>query len=65
MPSEDTEMLVLNQCQKSDKAPFILYADPDCLIYKIAGCKNNPQNSSTTSRRTYSIRFFNVYNIII
>ena len=37
-----------NQYQKSDKAPFIIYADLECLIKKIGGCKNNPENSSTT-----------------
>ena len=39
--SEDTN-------QKSDKEPFILYADLECIIQKIDGCKNNPENSSTT-----------------
>ena len=28
--------------------PFIIYADLECLIEKIDGCKNNPENSSTT-----------------
>ena len=37
-----------NQYQKSDKAPFIIYADLESLIKKIGGCKNNPENSSTT-----------------
>ena len=48
MPSEDTKILELNQYQESDKAPFIIYADRDCLIEKINGCKNNPENSSPT-----------------
>ena len=48
MPSEDTKMLEFNQYQKSGKAPFIIYADPECIIEKIDGCKNNPENSSTT-----------------
>ena len=30
------------------KAPFISYADLECLIEKINGCKNNPENLSTT-----------------
>ena len=41
MPSEDTKILELNQYQKSDKAPFIIYADRECLIEKIDGCKIN------------------------
>ena len=47
MPSEDIKILEFNQYQKSDKAPFIIYADLECIIEKIDGCKN-PENSSTT-----------------
>ena len=48
IPSEDTKILEFNQYQISNKAPFIIYADLECIIQKIDGCKNNPQNSSTT-----------------
>ena len=48
MPSDDTKILEFNQYQKSDKAPFIIYADLECIIEKIDGCKNNAENSSTT-----------------
>ena len=41
-------MLEFNQYKKSDKASFIIYADLECIIEKIDGCKNNPENSSTT-----------------
>ena len=37
MPSEDTKMLELSQYQKPDKAPFIIYADLDCILEKIDG----------------------------
>ena len=47
MPSEDTKILEFNQYQKSDKAPFIVYADLECIIEKTAGCKNNPESLST------------------
>ena len=36
MPSEDTEVLEFDQYQKSDKAPFIIYADLKCLIDDIS-----------------------------
>ena len=49
MPSEDTKTLEFNQCQKSDKAPFITYADLKCITEKIDGCKNNPKNSFTSN----------------
>ena len=48
MSSEDTKILEFNQCQKYDKAPCIIYADPEYLIEKIDGYKNNPENSSTS-----------------
>ena len=47
MPSKDTKILEFNQYQKSDKAPFVIYTNLKCLIEKIDGCKNNPENSST------------------
>ena len=47
MPLKDTKILEFNQCQKLDKSPFIIYADIECLLEKIDGCKNNPENSST------------------
>ena len=48
MPSKDTEILEFNQYQISYKAPFIIYADLECLIEKIDGCENNPENSVAT-----------------
>ena len=45
---EDTKILEFNQYQKPDKGPFIIYADLECIIPKIDGCKNNPENSPTT-----------------
>ena len=48
MPSDDTKILEFNEYQKFDKASFIIYADLDCMIEKTDGCKNNPENLSTT-----------------
>ena len=69
MPFEDTKILQFNQYYKSDKAPFIIYADFESLIVKIDGCENNPEKSSTTNVSEHqvsehSVRFFSVYNII-
>ena len=47
MLSEDTKILEFNQYQKFDIATFINYADLECIIEKIDGCQNNPENSST------------------
>ena len=46
MPPEDTKILEFNQYPKFDKAPFIVYANLECIIEKIDRCKNSPENSS-------------------
>ena len=43
-----TKILEFNQYQKSYKPPFIIYADPECIIEKIVRCKNDPKISSAT-----------------
>ena len=67
MPSDNTNMLEFRQYPKSDKWPFIIYADLECIIEMIDVCKNNPENSVTAkvSEHILSIRFFNVCNIFI
>ena len=35
---------IINHYQKSDKAPFVVYPDLQCIIEKIDGCKNNPKS---------------------
>ena len=48
MPLEKKKTLTFNQYTKSDKVPYIIYADIKYLTKKIDGCKNNPNISSTT-----------------
>ena len=47
MPSEDTRIFEFDQNQTFDKAPFIIYADLECIIEKIDWCKDNPENPAT------------------
>ena len=63
MPSEDTKILAFNQYQESDKALFIIYTDLECIIEKIDGCKNNPENSSTTKVTEHIPSAFSSYTI--
>ena len=35
---------------KSDKIPYIIFADLEFLIKKIDGCGNNPEKSSATNK---------------
>ena len=65
MPSENTKILEFNQYQKPDKAPFIIYADLECIIEKIDGCKNNPENSFTTKVSEHIPSGCNVYNFFV
>ena len=44
MPSEGTIILKFNQYQKSDKPPFIIYADLECLIEKVDRCKKGGEH---------------------
>ena len=39
MPPEDTKILDFNQYKQSGKAPFVIYADLECLTEKIDGYK--------------------------
>ena len=39
MPSVDTKISEFDQYQKSDKTPFIIYANLECLIEKLMGAK--------------------------
>ena len=44
MPSKDNKILEFNQCKKSDKAPFIVYVDLECIkkdwfIYNLSTTK--------------------------
>ena len=48
MPSEKDNVLEFNQYMKSDKIPYIIYADIESLIKITDGCANNPESSSTT-----------------
>ena len=63
MPSEDTKILELNQYQKSDKAPFIIYGDLEFIIEKSDGCKNSPENTSTTKVSKHILSGFSIPTI--
>ena len=47
MPNKDNNTIEFNQ-KDYGKAPFVTYADLECLLEKISTCHNNPEESSTT-----------------
>ena len=53
MSFEDAKILEFIQCQKSDKAPFFIYADPESITEMIYGCKDNPGKLSKTKVREH------------
>ena len=63
MASGYTKILEFNQYQKYEKAPFIIYADFLCLIEKIDGCNNNPENSSTSKVGEHILSGFSISTI--
>ena len=63
IPSKDTIILEFNQYQKSNKAPFAIYADREYLIEMIDGCKNITENSFTTTVSEHITSGFSVSTI--
>ena len=47
MPVEDNEILKYNHGEKSMRAPFVIYADLECLLEKMNTSHINPEKSST------------------
>ena len=43
MPREENKMLKYNHGEKSMRAPFVIYADLECLLEKMSTCHNNPK----------------------
>ena len=45
MPNIDNKILKYNHGEKSLKAPFMIYADLECLLEKMHSCQNNLKRS--------------------
>ena len=58
MSSKDPKTFEFNRDQKTDKATFTTYGDLECIIEKADGCKNNPENSSTTKVSEHILKVF-------
>ena len=63
MPSKNNKVLEFNQYHKSVTVPFIIYADLECLIEKISGCKSNSEDSSTTTVGEHILSDFSISTI--
>ena len=66
MPNEDNKILKYNHGEKSLKAPFMIYADLECLLEKMHSCQNNPEKSYTEkklSMRLLVIQYLQVVHL--
>ena len=54
MPNEKNKILKYNPGEKSLKAPFVVYADLECLLEKIDTCRNNPEKSCTEKKAKHN-----------
>ena len=48
IPKENNKILKYKHGEKAMRAPFVIYADLECLFEKMNICHNNPKKSSTT-----------------
>ena len=63
MLTEDNKMSEFDQNKKFDKLQFNIYADLECIIEKIDGCKLNPENSSSTKVSKHLPSAFSIFTI--
>ena len=61
MPQEHNKILKYNQGEKFMKAPFIIYADLECLLEKMNTCHNNPEKSSTTKMNKHTTSGYSLF----
>ena len=55
MSTEKGKILEFKQSMKSNKMPYVIYADIESLIRKIDGCVNNPKIFNNKTRWAYSL----------
>ena len=61
MPKKEESILKFNHYCYSEKVPFIIYADTECLIKPIECCEPNPQNSYTKKYQKHEPISFSYY----
>ena len=61
MLKEDNKILKYNHTEKNMRAPFIIYADLECLPEKMSTCRNNPKQSSTTKINKHTTSGYSLF----
>ena len=49
-PNDNNKILKYNHGEKSMRAPFVIYADLECLVEKMHSCQNNPEKFYTQKK---------------
>ena len=60
MPNKDNTMAEFNG-KDYGKAPFVIYADLECLLGKISTCYNDPEESSTTAVNKHTQSGYSIF----
>ena len=61
MPKKNNKKLKYNHGEKSLKAPFVNYADLECLLIKMNTCHNNPEKSSTSKINKHTLSGYSLF----
>ena len=60
MPNKDDNMREFNG-KDYGKAPFVIYADLECVLEKVSTCYNNPEESSTTKVNKHTPSGYSIF----
>ena len=64
MPEKGT-MLMFKHHERSERVPFIIYADTEALIKEMHNCDPNPQNSYTKKYQKHELAFPIILNLLM
>ena len=55
MPDDDYKYISGTSCKNSLRVPIVIYADFECLLFKIDSCENCPDNSYTEKKSRHML----------
>ena len=61
IPNEYNKILKYNHGENSLKAPFMIYADLNCLFEKMHSCQNNPEKTYTEKKAKYTSSGYSLF----
>ena len=64
MADEDIKILKYNHGETSMRAPFIIYADLECLLEKMHSCQNKLEKSYTQKKRLLDTHCLQIVHLV-